>query len=89
MQYKSSRPRNIPRRELMESNDEIIDTRLDHSDSFKSMEKNWQSSISASEEAKIAPYQPVDDKSTIVSDKWAKDKKYTEKLKAQQEWDVN
>ena len=73
----------------MESKDEIIDTRLDHSDSFKSLEKNWQSSISASEEAQVAPYQPIEDKSTILKIKLSKDQKYTEKLKAKQNWDVN
>ena len=87
--YTKSRPRNVPRRELI--GNMIIDTNLDHSDSYKSLER-IDESVSQSEEAKILPHQStveVIDQATIESKKWEKAAKYQEKFKSRQTWDVD
>ena len=68
--------------------DVIVDTHLDHSDSYRSLEK--LESVSQSDEAKIAPYSSIEvvDQASMQSKKWTKVDRYQEKFKSRQSWDV-
>ena len=73
------RPKHIPRRELV--GNQIVDTHLDHSDSYRMEESDSQA-----EEAKIQPFQTVSEAETIESKKLKLDA-YRDKWQSRAEWD--